>query len=65
MTALPCSGGTGNGLLHFDGATDWADALDGVADAVPDAAGDVPGRPGRPSRWARRGRARPRAGPAR
>jgi hypothetical protein len=40
ITALPCSGGTGNGLLHPAELTDWAE--DGVAGALCDGAGEVP-----------------------
>ena len=46
MTALPCSGGTGNGLLQPDGPTDWAGAVDGVAGALLDDAGGVLEDPG-------------------
>jgi hypothetical protein len=42
MTALPCNGVTGNGLLHPDEVTGWA----GVAEAIPGDAADVPGGAG-------------------
>ena len=42
MTALPCKGVTGNGLLHPDELTGRA----GPAEAVPGAAEDVPGGAG-------------------
>ena len=38
MTALPCKGVTGNGLLHPDELTGWA----GVAVAFPGDTADVP-----------------------
>lgn len=46
MTALPCSGGTGNGLLQPDELTDWPGAVAGVAGALLEEAGEVPDGPG-------------------
>jgi hypothetical protein len=43
MTALPCSAGTGNGLLHPDELADWAGAEDGAVGVAPGDASDVPG----------------------
>ena len=46
MTALPCNGGTGNGLLQPDELTDWPGAVDGVGGELLDDAGEVPDDPG-------------------